>query len=56
MTEATSSILGWDPTQESVPSSVGELNANCRAKIMGADGKTEMPPGERGEIWIQAPK
>ena len=56
MTEATCSLLGWDPNRESLPDSVGELNANCHAKIMNADGKTEVPPGERGEIWVQAPK
>lgn len=56
MTEATCSILGWDPNVEVIASSVGELNANCSAKIMAPDNKTEVPVGERGEIWIQAPK
>ena len=56
MTEATCSLLGWDPTLDIVASSVGELNANCSAKIMDMDGKTEVPVGERGEIWVQAPK
>jgi 4-coumarate--CoA ligase len=56
MTEATCSLLGWDPNQTILSSSVGELNANCHAKIMAADGKTEVPVGERGEIWVQAPK
>ena len=56
MTEATCSLLGWDPNLESLPDSVGELNANCRAKIMDMDGKNEVPTGERGEIWVQAPK
>jgi 4-coumarate--CoA ligase len=56
MTEATCSILGWDATTTGVPGSVGELNANCRAKIMDLEGKAEMPVGERGEIWVQAPK
>ncbi|KAE9372789.1 putative 4-coumarate-CoA ligase [Stipitochalara longipes BDJ] len=55
MTEATCSLLGWDPTRECDPNSVGELNANCSAKIMDADGKKEVPVGERGEIWVQAP-
>jgi 4-coumarate--CoA ligase len=55
MTEATCSILGWDPRLTYNPNSVGELNANCHAKIMGDDGK-EVAPGERGEIWVQAPK
>jgi 4-coumarate--CoA ligase len=56
MTEATCSLLGWDPRLEVVNASVGELNANCSAKIMDADGKNEVPQGERGEIWVQAPK
>jgi len=56
MTEATCSLLGWDPRVEPLPSSVGELNANCHAKIMDTDGKAEVPVGERGEIWVQAPK
>jgi len=56
MTEATCSILGCDPNKVTPHGSVGELNANCSAKIMDTDGKTEVPPGERGEIWVQAPK
>jgi 4-coumarate--CoA ligase len=57
MTEATCSLLGWDPTSISIdPNSVGELNANCSAKIMDADGKSEVSVGERGEIWALAPK
>jgi len=56
MTEATCSLLGWDPTHEIDPNSVGELNANCHAKVMDPDGKTEVPTGERGEIWVQGPK
>ncbi|TVY68717.1 4-coumarate--CoA ligase-like [Lachnellula suecica] len=56
MTEATCSILGWDPTDpESLADSVGELNANCSAKVMDMEGKNEVPEGERGEIWVQAP-
>jgi 4-coumarate--CoA ligase len=56
MTEVTCSLLGWDPNLVSLPDSVGELNANCHAKIMDADGKTEVPTGKRGEIWVQGPK
>ena len=56
MTEVTCSLLGWGVTDTSIPSSVGELNANCYAKIMDPDGKTEVPLGERGEIWVQGPK
>lgn len=58
MTEATCSLLGWDPNLEAHPSSVGELNANCSAKIMSVDSEPykEVPVGERGEIWVQGPK
>ncbi|KAE8441475.1 hypothetical protein EG329_004931 [Mollisiaceae sp. DMI_Dod_QoI] len=55
MTEVTCSMLGWDPTLPGHPDSVGELNANCSAKIMDVDGKKEVLAGERGEIWVQAP-
>ncbi len=56
MTEVTCSMLGWDPTLPGHPDSVGELSANCSAKIMDVDGKNEVPAGERGEIWVQGPK
>lgn len=55
MTEATCSLLGWDPRLNIISSSVGELNANCHAKIVNTDGTAEVPVGERGEIWVQAP-
>ncbi|CZT44328.1 related to 4-coumarate--CoA ligase [Rhynchosporium secalis] len=57
MTEATCSILGWDPRLEPHPSSVGELNANCSAKIVSTDSEDfqEVPVGSRGEIWVQGP-
>lgn len=55
MTEATCSLLGWDPRLDIIPDSVGELQANCRAKIMNTDGNAEVGVGERGEIWVQAP-
>jgi 4-coumarate--CoA ligase len=35
--------------------SVGELNANCEAKVMNAECTAEVPLGERGELWIKAP-
>jgi 4-coumarate--CoA ligase len=37
---------------------VGELNANCEAKIMSEDGTHEITkrgPAGRGELWIRAP-
>ncbi|KAJ5676956.1 uncharacterized protein N7477_002589 [Penicillium maclennaniae] len=55
MTEATCSILGWNPTEKSYSASVGELNANCEAKIMAEDGVTEiMERNQRGELWVRA--
>ncbi|KAJ5833836.1 4-coumarate-CoA ligase [Penicillium riverlandense] len=54
MTETTCSILGWDPTEKSFSASVGELNANCEAKIMAEDGVTEiMDRNKRGELWVR---
>jgi 4-coumarate--CoA ligase len=56
MTEATCFLIGWDPRSQIDQNSVGDLNANFSAKIMDAEGKKEVPVGERGEIWVQAPK
>ncbi|MCJ1428826.1 hypothetical protein MMC29_006737 [Sticta canariensis] len=36
-------------------SSVGELVANCSAKIMNEDASAEVGHGERGELWIRGP-
>lgn len=55
MTEITCSALGWHPEEYSDSFSVGELNANCEAKIMDDDGLKEVLQGERGEIWVKAP-
>ncbi|GFF30205.1 4-coumarate--CoA ligase-like 7 [Aspergillus udagawae] len=55
MTETTCSILGWNPTEKSYSASVGELNANCEAKIMADDGVTEYGRNQRGELWVRAP-
>jgi 4-coumarate--CoA ligase len=49
----TCSILGWDPNEKSFSASVGELNANCEAKIMAEDGVTELGRNERGELWVR---
>lgn len=52
---ATCSILGWDPREKSFSASVGELNANCEAKIMAEDGATEiLERNKRGELWVRA--
>lgn len=47
--------MGWNPLEHSESFSVGELNPNCEARLMAEDGVTEVPQGERGEIWIRAP-
>jgi 4-coumarate--CoA ligase len=49
----TCSILGWDPNEKSFSASVGELNANCEAKIMAEDGVTELGRNDRGELWVR---
>lgn len=39
----------------SAPSSVGELAANCEAKLMNDTGTAEVPQGTRGELWVRGP-
>ena len=39
----------------SAPSSVGELAANCEAKLMNDAGTVEVPRGTRGELWVRGP-
>lgn len=51
----TCAAIGWHQEREYTPSSLGELLPNCEAKIMNDDGTTEVPQGERGEIWIRSP-
>lgn len=52
MTETTCSALGWDPNMKCTTASVGELNANCEAKIVADDG-TELGRNQRGELWVR---
>ncbi|OQE40883.1 hypothetical protein PENCOP_c005G08809 [Penicillium coprophilum] len=54
MTEATCSVTGWVPSEISTSASVGELNANCEAKIM-IDGMEVKERNSRGELWVRAP-
>lgn len=51
---ATCSVTGWVPTEISTSASVGELNANCEAKIM-FDGSEVKERNSRGELWVRAP-
>ena len=56
MTEATCSVLGWDPNHHSTSASVGELNANCSARVVSDSAPyTDVAPGERGELWVRGP-
>lgn len=32
---------------------MGELNANCEARIMADDGVTELGRNQRGELWVR---
>lgn len=34
---------------------MAQLNANCSAKIMDDDGVTEVPHGQRGELYVRGP-
>ncbi|KAJ6167556.1 hypothetical protein N7497_000399 [Penicillium chrysogenum] len=51
---ATCSVTGWNPAEISTSASVGELNANCEAKIM-FDGVEVKERNSRGELWVRAP-
>lgn len=45
----------FDPNRFSDSNSVGELLPNLEARFMNEDGTAEVPPGERGEIWLRGP-
>ncbi|KAH5583076.1 hypothetical protein HBI24_107880 [Parastagonospora nodorum] len=56
MTELTCAATGYSPAKHSNSFSVGEMLAECEAKIVLDDaGKVEAPQGERGEIWVRGP-
>ncbi|KAL1969436.1 hypothetical protein VTN77DRAFT_8874 [Rasamsonia byssochlamydoides] len=55
MTEVTCSFLSWHPCERSTTAAVGELLANCEAKIMADDGVTELGRNQRGELWVRGP-
>ncbi|KAK4462046.1 4-coumarate--CoA ligase-like 7 [Cladorrhinum samala] len=57
MTEVTCTSMAWDPNNTSPASGgVGELNPNCKAKLMSLDGKTPVEKAnERGELWVTGP-
>jgi 4-coumarate--CoA ligase len=56
MTELTCAATGYHPAKHSGSFSVGEMLAECEAKIVLDDeGKVEAKQGERGEIWVRGP-
>ncbi|KAI5782548.1 hypothetical protein FPQ18DRAFT_283629 [Pyronema domesticum] len=57
MTETTCSVMGHHPEDTADDGgSVGELNANCEAKIVDAEDTTiELPANKPGELWVRAP-
>jgi acyl-CoA synthetase (AMP-forming)/AMP-acid ligase II len=58
MTEATCTAMAWDPnTPIRGSGGVGEMYANCKARLVSLDGK-QTPierAGERGELWVTGP-
>lgn len=56
MTEVTCTCMAWDPRSTKESAGVGELMANCFAKIMELDGETEILEANKpGELWVNAP-
>ena len=56
MTECTCGVLGFPPSSEPILASVGELLANCEAKLIDLeDDEREVNRGQRGEILVRAP-
>lgn len=55
MTEATCMAFSWDPTQPS-NSSVGEMVANCEAKLVHLETGVEITEAKTpGELWLKGP-
>jgi len=55
MCRITCTATTWHPDEISTSFSVGEVVPNCEAKIMADDEVTELPRGQRGEIWFRGP-
>ena len=55
MTECTCTITAFDPLMRSDTPSVGQPMSNVELRFMNDEGTAEVPPGERGEVWIKAP-
>ncbi|KAK7416462.1 hypothetical protein QQX98_005166, partial [Neonectria punicea] len=55
MTEATCMAFSWDPTRPS-NASVGELVANCQAKLVHLETGVEITEANQaGELWLAGP-
>ncbi|KAK7431737.1 hypothetical protein QQZ08_001674 [Neonectria magnoliae] len=55
MTEATCMAFSWDPTRPS-NASVGELVANCQAKLVHLETGVEITEANQpGELWLTGP-
>lgn len=55
MTEATCMAFSWDPTRPS-NASVGELVANCQAKLVQLETGVEITEANKpGELWLTGP-
>ena len=46
-------VFGWDETETSTSTAVGEPMPNCEVKLMNDEGTIEVPRGERGELWCR---
>lgn len=56
MTEVTCTCMSWDDNLLKPSGGVGELMANCAAKLVELDGKTEILEAKKpGELWVTGP-
>lgn len=51
----TCSACSWDLTKISTSNAVGELNPNVEGKIVDVVSGSEVPRGQRGELWVRGP-
>lgn len=51
----TCSACSWDLTKTSKSNAVGELNPNVEGKIVDVASGSEVPQGQRGELWVRGP-
>ncbi|KAI4849002.1 acetyl-CoA synthetase-like protein [Aureobasidium sp. EXF-8846] len=48
-------MTDWDLTKISTSNAVGELNPNVEGKIVDVASGSEVPRGQRGELWVRGP-